>query len=235
MSYCVNCGVKLEASLTSCPLCNTPVLNPSQLLPQEKSVPPFPKEKGQVEVVKRNDLAILLSVVLLSTAITCGLLNLLVYNQTLWSLAIIGACIVLWVFMIPFIIYTKLPVYFSVFLDGIVVTIYLYMITWMTPGKGWFIHIAMPITLLITLLAECMAFLLRRFRFSFLFTAVVSFIALALLCVGIELSINLYLHEAVYLTWSAIVLTVCIIIAIALITVISKKRLRNEVRRRLHF
>ena len=27
MSYCVNCGVELEASLRECPLCHTPVIN----------------------------------------------------------------------------------------------------------------------------------------------------------------------------------------------------------------
>lgn len=31
MSYCVNCGVELEASLKECPLCNTPVINPKEL------------------------------------------------------------------------------------------------------------------------------------------------------------------------------------------------------------
>ena len=31
MSYCVNCGVELDASAKECPLCNTPVLNPREL------------------------------------------------------------------------------------------------------------------------------------------------------------------------------------------------------------
>ena len=31
MSYCVNCGVKLDPSLKYCPLCNTPVINPHDL------------------------------------------------------------------------------------------------------------------------------------------------------------------------------------------------------------
>ena len=28
MSYCVNCGVELDATASFCPLCHTPVLNP---------------------------------------------------------------------------------------------------------------------------------------------------------------------------------------------------------------
>ena len=57
MSYCVNCGVKLDPSLKYCPLCNTPVINPHDLSKMQP-VSPFPKEKGQVEVVRRKDLAI---------------------------------------------------------------------------------------------------------------------------------------------------------------------------------
>ena len=44
MSYCVNCGVELEPSLTSCPLCNTPVINPNELT-EIKSRIPYPTQK----------------------------------------------------------------------------------------------------------------------------------------------------------------------------------------------
>lgn len=72
MSYCVNCGVKLDPSLKYCPLCNTPVINPHDLSKMQP-VSPFPKEKGQVEVVRRKDLAILLSVSLTAAGL-CSLL-----------------------------------------------------------------------------------------------------------------------------------------------------------------
>ena len=52
MSYCVNCGVELEASLKACPLCHTPVINPKQI-GQPVPPSPYPVNKGQVEVVKR--------------------------------------------------------------------------------------------------------------------------------------------------------------------------------------
>ena len=77
MSYCINCGVELEASLKECPLCHTPVINPNRLN-IEFPASPYPDNKGQVEVVKRKDLGILLSVVLTATSATCLLLNLLV-------------------------------------------------------------------------------------------------------------------------------------------------------------
>ena len=104
MSYCVNCGVELEASLRECPLCHTPVVNPKEA---GKTVPPspYPTDRGQVEEVKRKDLGILLSVVLSATAVTCLLLNLLVFNRSLWSLLVIGICICLFVFPFPMVYY----------------------------------------------------------------------------------------------------------------------------------
>ena len=93
MAYCVNCGVKLEETLTKCPLCNTPVYHPQEEK-TEKKVPPYPSERGTVEKVKRTDLAILLIVLFGSTAVGCGLLNLFVYKGSLWSLYVIGACLV---------------------------------------------------------------------------------------------------------------------------------------------
>ena len=50
MSYCVNCGVELDASLESCPLCHTPVINLSDLQKFKKTTP-YPTQTGQVDKV----------------------------------------------------------------------------------------------------------------------------------------------------------------------------------------
>lgn len=138
MSYCVNCGVELSASATECPLCNTPVINPKDL-GGGRAEPPFPREKGQVETVKRKDLGLLVSAVVLATAVPCGLLNLLVFNKTAWSLAVIGVCVILWVMLVPVVIYTKQSVYISILLDGLAIVVYLYMLAYMVHSDDWFL------------------------------------------------------------------------------------------------
>lgn len=234
MSYCVNCGVELETSLTECPLCHTPVVNPKELQ-NRKALSPYPKEKGQVEVVKRKDLGLLLTVVLTAAAGSCALLNLFVFQQSMWSLLIIGICIILFVLAIPAVIYTRLSIYLSLLLDGIAVGVYLYMITYLTASDAWLWELALPITGLVTALVELFTFLIRTLRVSFITTALYLFVEAALLCVGIELLIDRFLSNPPGLSWSAVVLTVCGVIAIALITLLSKRRLRDAVRRRLHF
>lgn len=234
MSYCVNCGVKLEPSLTECPLCNTPVINPKELY-SKKKISPYSREKGQVDVVKRRDLAILTSIVLTATSLSCLLLNLFVFPGSLWSLFIIGACLLLFVLIFPAVIYTKLPIYISLLFDGIAVGFYLYMITFNTSSKEWFTGLALPIVALATILVEIFTLLLRSFPVSFITTALYFFAEAALLCVGVELLIDHYLGVPLHLVWSAVVLTVCAVIVILLITVLSRRRLRDAVRRRLHF
>ena len=234
MSYCVNCGVELEPSLAKCPLCNTPVINPSHLEALTKTSP-YPKESGQVDVVKRKDLAILTSIVLIATSLCCLLLNILVFSGSPWSLFIIGACLLLFVLLIPVLVYTHLPIYISLLFDGIATGLYLYMITFNTQSDKWFTGLALPILVLITILVEIFALLLRSFPVSYITTALYFFAEAAVLCVGIELLINHYFNAPLTLIWSAIVLTVCVVIIVALITVLSRRRLRDAVRRRLHF
>lgn len=158
MSYCVNCGVKLDPSLKYCPLCNTPVINPHDLSKMQP-ISPFPKEKGQVEVVRRKDLAILLSVSLTAAGLCSLLLNLLVFRQHLWSLYVIGACVLIWVMSIPAVIYTKLPIYLSLLFDGLAVMLYQFLIGFNTTDHSWFFGLSLPITALCTLATILLCFL----------------------------------------------------------------------------
>lgn len=234
MSYCVNCGVELDQTAKHCPLCNTPVLNPRELVPKEGRTP-FPKDKGSVEVVKRKDLGILITTLALATAITCGLLNLLVFSANLWSLAVIGVCVILWVILEPVVIYTKQPIYLSLLYDGLAVSAYLYMLTFMVERNDWFFGLGLPIVAFVTLIAEIMAVCIRKLPRSFLTISLYLITAIALVCVGLEILIDRYLSGNIALSWSAVVLTVCAIVDIAIITLLSRRRLRNAVRRRLHF
>lgn len=201
----------------------------------KEAEPPFPKEKGQVETVNRKDLGILLSMVVLATGATCGVLNALVFRGVLWSLTVIGACVVLWVIMIPAVIYKEQPIYVSLLYDGVAVGIYLYMLTYLTGSKDWVWGLGIPITLLVTVIAELLTLCIRKLPRSFLTVSLYLFTALGLLCMGLEILIDRYLGHEIALGWSAVVLTVCVILDIALITMLSRRHLREEVRRRLHF
>ena len=163
------------------------------------------------------------------------MLNWLVFSKTRWSIPVIGLCVVFWVMMIPFCIYRKASVYLSLLLDGAAVTLYLYMLTWLTRENHWFYGLGVPIVVLITLLAEALAFGIRILPASILVRGLCTITAIGIGCTGLELMIDHYLHGTFYATWSAVVAVVCIIIDAMIITLLCRRRLRNEVRRRLHF
>lgn len=246
MPYCVNCGVKLEETLEKCPLCNTPVIDPSLLSSdgvkrlsslKKKSglIPPFSPVHGETEKVKSKDGAIILTVALATTALCCALLNYLVFNSNLWSIPIIGLCAFFWVIFFPIILFRDLPVYAFITMDGFALAGYLYMISFMTTSKVWLTQLALPITALVTVQILIFTFLVRKISSSILPVTLYAYILVPMLCIGIELLICRFRSQPLHIVWSAIVAAPCAVVSIILITILSKKRLREAVRRRLHF
>ena len=234
MSYCVNCGVELDATAKNCPLCNTPVINPNEIK-KDNLIPPFPQEKAHVEEVQRADFGWMVSMVCLATAVTCGILNWLAFPNGLWSLAVIGACVVLWVMLVPAVIYQKWSPYLYLLFDGAAIILYLYLIARMLDKYEWFQGLGIPLVLCTIAVIELLTLAVRRFPKGILLRGLYSFTALAILCAGYEIIIDLYRDVPVGLSWSAVVVTICVIVDIAIITMLSRRRLRNAVRRRLHF
>ncbi len=236
MSYCVNCGVKLEQSLKTCPLCHTPVLNPNESVAESSSVSsPFSATRGEVEPLKKHDVALWLSIVLGSTAVTCGILNLFVFHHNYWSIPVIGACIILWLFFCPRMFVPQIPSSLNLAVSAVSVVCYEFAITFMTKNNRWFFEIALPITLVVLILIAVSGLFYKLVSGSLIATVLYFFVDVALLCLAIEYFTDNFIHHEVHLFWSVIVFSVCAVISIALTALLSIKRLRETVRKRLHF
>ena len=237
MSYCVQCGVKLEQSLTSCPLCHTPVINPNELKSKNISggMGPFATVKGEVEPMKKHDMGLWLTLVLGSTALACGILNLFVFDHNYWSIPVIGACIILWIFFCPRMFLPKIPVFINLIAGAVSVIFYELAITLMTHSDLWFFKLVLPITLVIMGLIVLYAILYRFVSTSLIASALYLFIDAAILSIAIECFVDKFLRQEIHIFWSAIVFSVCAVISVALIAILSIKRLRETVRKRLHF
>lgn len=237
MSYCVQCGVKLEQSLKSCPLCHTPVINPNELKSTAYSdgVGPFATVKGEVEPMKKHDLGLWLTLVFGSTALACGILNLFVFNHNYWSIPVIGACIVLWLFFCPRMFLPKIPVSVNLIVSAVSVIFYELAITLMTEHDRWFYHLVLPITLVIMGLTVLYGVLYKFVSTSLIASALYLFIDAAILSVAVEYFVDNFLRREIHIFWSAIVFSVCAVISIALFAILSIRRLRITVQKRLHF
>lgn len=233
MSYCVNCGVELDKTAVKCPLCNTIVINPN-CPPDTVSLPPYPPEKGSVEPVNRRALAIFVSVVLVAISLACLVLNLVLFGDDFWSAYIMGACLVLWVFTVPVMLH-KPHAMITITIDGAVIAIFCYIIALQFDDRTWYYETALPIIVFITLLVMIFAHTMRRFKLSALAVLALAFGEVGALCVFIELAVRHMAEGRFYIRWSAVVLTCCLVVITALITVLKQTRLYEEVKRRLHF
>lgn len=237
MSYCVQCGVKLEQTLKSCPLCHTPVINPNELKEATLSdgIGPFATVKGEVEPMKKHDMGLWLTLVLGSTALACGILNLFVFNHNYWSIPVIGACIILWLFFCPRMFLPKIPVSLNLIASAASVIFYELAITLMTENDRWFYGLALPITLVIMALTALYGVLYKFVSKSLIASALYLFIDAAFLSVAVECFVDKFIRQEIHIFWSAIVFSVCAVISVALFAILSIKRLRETVRKRLHF
>lgn len=233
MSYCVNCGVELSEELRSCPLCQTPVYHLEKEKNAEEAVPVFPRERGEVDVV-RNDVAVLFSVVLISTCLACGALNLLVFRKYLWSVYVIGGCGVLWVASLPLILVKKPHALLALLADGMAVSLYCALISWFHPGKGWFLEVALPVVWLCVVFVGIFVGVAKKMKPSILAKASLLFAEAGIFTVFTELVLNRHFAGRFYLSWSAVTGICCFVIVAALITIIRRSGLREEVRRRMH-
>ena len=233
MSYCVNCGVELEATIKKCPLCETPVMNPNEMV-KEKEHSPFPEKLGQVEGIKRKDIGILLSSVFVCVAVSCSLLNYFVFPGNRWSLLVVGFCGLMWTMTVPPVVVPKLRMRISTLVNCLMVCIYLLLIGFFADSFEWIWQLGLPITMTVCILIEIFLTVGKNKR-TFLVLGSTFFAEVAILCVVIELLVQRYRGLPLHIHWSSIVLTVCVILDITLLTMLSRKRIRNEIQRRFHF
>lgn len=234
MSYCVNCGVELDKTCSACPLCGTIVINPNQPV-DTQSPKPYPSVRGIEEPVKRHEFTILMTIVFSTIALVCFLLNLFILQRSHWSFYVIGVCAMLWIFLLPVFFPDKIKFAVSLILNGISIIIFMAMIAWLHPGNGWYLDIAVPITVIVTVLIINFYYVTIRPKSSYIRKATTLLGSLAVICVCIELLVDHHLQQPLFLTWSAVVLICCVALDVILITISLLKGLREELRKRMHF
>ena len=234
MSYCVNCGVELDPSAGICPLCHTPVVNPGRPV-DEEAPPPFPTRRAEVQPVNKWEVALLLSAMLASVAVCCGLLNLFfLRSDRPWSLYVIGAAVMLWIWFVPPLLSRKLFIWVRLTLDVLAVGVYILLIAIALDGMDWFVGLALPIVAAGALVIPVLYWIIRTRRCSLLVSAVLVLLALGLFAVLTEFLCDRYLKGVWLPGWSMVVLASCVGLSIPLIIVRRVPSLREEARRRFH-
>lgn len=139
MSYCVKCGVELDEGAERCPLCGTPAWKPDETEPRY-----FPTKPAEVPRASRRAAAALLTAMLASVSLCCGLLNLILPTEHPWALYVAGAAVMLWIwFALPMLV-RGIPIFFRLTADVAAIGVYVWIISVALHGGRWFRGLVLP-------------------------------------------------------------------------------------------
>lgn len=231
MSYCVHCGVELDQTQRTCPLCGVEVHDPAAAV-DTVSPRPYPTRSTIVEPPGKSEMAVLLTVMLVSISAACAVLNLFLDSGRFWSLYVTGGAMTAWLWLVLPLLAPKLPLWVKLLGDGAAVGVYLLLIAVTVDGMGWYLGLGLPIVLTATAVALGLgAFLPGR---STLTSAVLVLAAGGLMCLAIELFVDRFLRGAWVPGWSLIVAVACAAVIAVLVTVRVVPSLREQARRKFH-
>ena len=233
MSYCVNCGVELEAAQRSCPLCGVEVINPKQKTNHEKVS--YPKQRDEFKKKDRIFWLKFISILLAMPIITCILSDLLVSKRITWSIYVVAGVMLLWVVSTSPMYFKKFSIVKMLFIDIAATMISLMVIEYMSGGHGWLGKIALPICIYVLVSGLLVVYLHWRFSLSGLGVWAAIFIYAGIMMPGLEALVDLYNRGTVSLFWCWFVIASCLSVAALLITLANNKRFRTELAKRLHF
>jgi hypothetical protein len=237
MSYCVNCGVELQKSEPRCPLCGTEVINPNELLQEERPVRPYPSHVEHLDKsVDRRYIASFVSLLLLIPLFTVMLANILVSKQLTWSYYVLGGELVLFtVFLLPMI--ARMPKILYAVIDAAAISVLLLLIQVMAKGDwGWFLLLGLPITVLSTATGWFFAIMtLPKCKLPVLVRFSLGLTCIGALVVAIEFFIGLYRHAIAWPTWSLYVLFPCLVLASSLLLLNRRARIKEEIKKRFYY
>lgn len=234
MSYCVNCGVELDASAKKCALCGTKVINPNE--PQTQAQTPFSQTEHIIPAKNtRRFISYIISIIMLIPNVVCFLTNAVFREGGFWSLYVNATSFLLWVlFVFPFFT-KKLRPYLMWLFDTAASTLYVYFFFAMGYERqtaGWFYTCAIPIIASVSLLI--LAYMIwvkhKKRHWVLKFIGVVCEVAVSSLIIGGVLSNAAKLKYAVDV--GLIVFVSCGILALFLIYCYNSKHMRNYLSKR---
>lgn len=236
MSYCVNCGVELEDNIKACPLCSVEVINPAKKNEDEKArVLTYPNRIERINVkINKQFAAALVSVLMVLAAVICFVANLLIDNALTWSQYVIGAIFFAWVVVAGPLIFNRYIVLKSILLDIAALLLFLLMIERADNSRPWFAAVAVPLVGIVTILI-CLIMLGWQYRvLQRLSLAAAVFISIGIFILCLEVFLDLFLQKAVLLNWSPYAAIPCTFVALLLLIIQRKRRINQELKKRLH-
>jgi hypothetical protein len=241
MSFCVNCGVRLGDAERKCPLCGVQVINPVRPFDPDAPRPyPDPIEAGPIkERFDRRTIASIITSSLALPALLTAAVDLIYGGSLSWSLYVIGAVVMVWVFSALPLLHSRAEARNRGLLsllvpDSVALLTYLWVIERLAAPDKWFIRLALPIAGTVCLLLILNAFLIEHRILRGLTALVGLMLSASVMVVVIEIATEFNLDKHVSVTWSLFVVIPCVILSIILLILGRNRSFSEDMARRLH-
>ncbi len=239
MTYCTYCGVELDKTMTSCPLCGLKVGDQRVVTKEWKSDQPFFKDKlaSEIEkmtaVQKRKLIWEISAIILVSGILVTLIINFIVNKNITWSKYILVASLSV-LTSLSFFTFLRNRVFIVVLGSFISNALLLMLLDLFSSNIGWGTKLGIPILLSFYVLILIVLWIIRvSQRRGFNILGVI-FIALGLFMICIEIFESLYFAGRITLSWSIIAAASVIPISTLLFLVHFRLRSGIELRRFFH-
>ena len=241
MSYCVNCGVKVNETEPYCPLCECPVVNPvkTEELPENKERP-YAKRRDTIKnIMDRQFIASVISILYLLPIVICIAVDFKLKGAMTWSWISTISVILCWaVIFLPYLIEKNLTVLYLAIDLTLIISLFL-AIGWYTDTSNWIWILAVPIAFTLFVMLNLMFYGIHLKTLRDLYIGAFALSAVSVLCVIIELlEWNYRVHyvspDSRFTSWSILVFISCIIVAGLLFYIEKKKSLKRALEKRFH-
>ncbi len=234
MSYCVQCGVELAASEKRCPLCDTPVVNPNAPA-GAFGEPPYPRELEHIarKIDRRYGMWLATLALLLPMAVSL-VVDICTSEGGWWSLYVLGAGACLWVWVLLPLWKSMQRPYVYLALDIAALASYLLLVWAISGGGRWYLHLALPLCLVLGLYCVACVFIKRRESVKGLHKPGWMILIGACMIVALECVIDDFLWESVRLGWSLYTAVPLASLSLACRIIEKKQQLKDSIRKRLY-
>lgn len=223
MSYCVNCGVELEKGCPSCPLCDTPVINPREIKSDDVK-PVYPENLSIPKSLSKKYWVFVLSLVMLIPNLVLIILNSLVFESGVVKY-IVGGFVVAWIwFLFPLLWKKPIPVILLA-IDALALLTYLDLFRIYGDDNGWFTSIVLPVVIVLWAICNLFIFWLRKPRSKALISIAVLG-SVSVMSFVIEICMNMFYNGKLQIVISLAVTACCISLMIFFAFLEKSKRLK---------
>jgi hypothetical protein len=204
MRICNNCGVEIDDA-ERCPLCGS---QPTEAVQEEREKPEddvSPRTAAENQVIRSAKIWAfeMISLVAFTAAIVAFASDFAFGFEITWSIYPLTSIAFVWLFAGILIALAQHPVG-GVIAETLLTGGFLLALSEIIGSAGWFLTIALPITLLVGFVGAVVILVAKVFKPSVLQMVAIAFLSAGLFLVGLDLILSLHTEAEAPVSWSLV-------------------------------